>query len=400
MAKPDVKFDGPPPWSKIGRHGVFPEATHDEIARFNFLANLNKHLAGAIGPGNKLAYETRVKPKFRAEHGRDPETRQEVRKAMNRDPLHQMWSALRRNTMEMRQQAGRSMVLRQIDELNRKAAELNDEKPTLKLNPDLQIPRYISGVDHHCMPGSYHTELVEGDVSAAANYDTGLFVTTGGQLGAFTDGGGVAVAEYVKKNHPDFAPKRILDVGCGLGHNVLPIAAAFPEAEVIAVDVAAPMLRYGHARAQSMGITNVTFLQANAEDLGFEDESFDWIQTTMFLHETSTPAMSRLMSEFYRMLKPGGLMFHVEQPQYTPDMDLYEQFIRDWDAFNNNEPFWSQMHDIDVFSLMEASGFGKDKLFEVGVRAVADHTIFPEAPEADTEDHGRSAVWNAFGAWK
>ncbi|RMF12702.1 MAG: class I SAM-dependent methyltransferase, partial [Alphaproteobacteria bacterium] len=382
------------------RHDVFPEAKHDEIARFNFLANLNKHLASVIGPGNKLAYETRVKPKFRAEHGRDPETRQEVRKAMSRDPHYQIWSALRRNTMEMRQQAGRSMVLRQLDDLNRKAAALNEGKPTLKLDPTLKLPNYISGVDHHCMPGSYHTELVKDDVSAAANYDAGLFVTTGGALGAFSDGGGAAVAEYVKTHYPDFAPKRILDLGCGLGHNVLPIAAAYPDAEVIAVDVAAPMLRYGHARAQSLGITNVTFLQANAENLGFEDESFDWIQTTMFLHETSTSAMTRVMKEIYRMLRKGGLMFHVEQPQYTPDMDVYEQFIRDWDAFNNNEPFWSQMHDIDVFDLMEKSGFARDSLFEVGVRAVVDRSIFPEAPTGETEDHGRAAVWNAFGAWK
>ncbi|RMF10418.1 MAG: SAM-dependent methyltransferase, partial [Alphaproteobacteria bacterium] len=110
MAKTEVKFDGPPPWHKVGRHDVFPEAKHDEIARFNFLANLNKHLASVIGPGNQLAYETRVKPKFRAEHGPHPQSRHEGRKAMSRDPHYQIWSALRRNTMEMRQQAGRSMV--------------------------------------------------------------------------------------------------------------------------------------------------------------------------------------------------------------------------------------------------------------------------------------------------
>ena len=400
MSKPQLKFDGPPPWNKIGRHGVFPEAKHDEIARFNFLANLNKHLAAVVGPGNRLAYDKRVKPAFKAAHGHDPKTRQEVRKAMNADPLHQMWSALRRNTMEMRQQAGRSLVLRQIDALTQKARALSAGKDTLKLTPDLRLPNYISGVDHHCMPGSYYTELTKDDVTAAANYDSGLFVTTGGALGAFSDGGGVAIAEYMKKQHPEFHPKRILDVGCGLGHNVLPIAKVYPDADVVAIDVAAPMLRYGHARAQSLGVTNVTFLQADAEHLDYPDGAFDWIQTTMFLHETSNASMKRMMREFYRLLKPGGVMLHVEQPQYTPDMDVYEQFIRDWDAFNNNEPFWSQMHDIDVFGLMEKSGFKKDKLFQVGVRAVADRSIFPEAPTGDAEDHGRAAVWNAFGAWK
>ena len=86
------------------------------------------------------------------------------------------------------------------------------------------------------MPGSYYTELVPGDITGPANYDAGIFATTGGMLGRYNDGGGVAVAEWVSKNLPDFQPKRILDIGAGLGHNVLPIAAAFPDADVIAVD--------------------------------------------------------------------------------------------------------------------------------------------------------------------
>ena len=66
-----IHDDIPPPYSEVGTHGVFPRATHDERARFNFLANLNKHVAGTLGPGNKLAWEKRARPKFVAEHGRD-----------------------------------------------------------------------------------------------------------------------------------------------------------------------------------------------------------------------------------------------------------------------------------------------------------------------------------------
>jgi ubiquinone/menaquinone biosynthesis C-methylase UbiE len=302
--------------------------------------------------------------------------------------------------MEMRQQAGRSLVLRQAKQLAEKAAQLNAGKDTLQLNPNLTIPPYIAKVDNHLMPGSYHTELFEGDVSAAANYDMGLFVTTGGALGRFNDGGGKAIAQWLLSHHPEFKPKRILDIGCGLGHNVLPIAQAYPDAEVIAIDVGAPMLRYGHARAQAMGITNVKFIQMDGQYTGFPDESFDWIQTTMFLHETSGKSIHGIMKEIYRMLKPGGLTMHIEQPQYTPEMDLYEQFIRDWDAFYNNEPFWSKMHDIDTLELMTQAGFKAENFFQIGVRAVndnEDHTK-PHAPEP--EDHGRAAVWNVFGAWK
>lgn len=389
----------PPVWNRVGKHAVFPEAKHDEIARYNFLANLNRYLASVVSPGNKLAYEKRVRPEFQKEHDRDFETREEVHEAMKKDSYYQAWSALRRSAMEMRQQAGRSLVLRQAKELAQKAERLNQGQDTLKVNLDLEIPHYVRVVDHHCMPGSYYTELIEGDVTAAANYDSGLFVTTAGLLGRMNDGGGRAIAQWLKTEHPEFQPKRILDIGCGLGHNVLPLAQAYPNAEVIAIDVAAPMLRYGHARAQDLGVNNVTFIQMDGANTGFPDESFDWIQTTMFLHETSNKAIHQILEEIYRLLKIGGLTLHIEQPQYTEEMELYEQFIRDWDAYYNNEPFWSKMHDIDVKNLLIQSGFKQDAFIQIGVKAVND---IAEGQQADktVEDYGRSPFWNVFGAWK
>ena len=105
-----------------------------EVARFNFLANLNRHLSGVLGAGNRLAWETRVLPAFVAAEGRPPRDRFEVRRAMNRDPYHRFWSALRRNSMEMRQQNGRSMVLRQAAALAARAEALNAGQVYVVLN--------------------------------------------------------------------------------------------------------------------------------------------------------------------------------------------------------------------------------------------------------------------------
>jgi ubiquinone/menaquinone biosynthesis C-methylase UbiE len=395
------KFDVAPPYTAVALHGVSPQPSHDEAARFDFLANLNKYLSGTLGPGNKLAYDTRVLPGFVAEHGREPKDRFEIRHAMNRDPHHRFWSALKRNSMEMRQQNGRAMVLRQLDELNAKARQYNEGRDTLELDPEVAVPRYQSAIDIHCMPGSYHGEEVPGDVSAGANYDCGIFATTAGGLGALSDGGGQALVKWAREQRPGWQPQRILDIGCTVGHNIVPLALAFPDCEVIAIDTAAPSLRYAHARAQSLGATNIRFVQANAEDLSrWEDGSFDWVQTTMFLHETSGTALPRIIREGYRVLKQGGLMLHLEQPQYSDAMPLYEQFIRDWDAFNNNEPFWSAMHALDLKTIMQDAGFAADDLFVTGVRAVVDTDIFPSAGEEKEEDHGRAAVWHAYGAWK
>lgn len=396
-----MKQDVPPPYSAVTRHAVFPVASHDEAARFNFLTNFNKYLAGTIGAGNKIAYDTRVLPAFRAEHGRDPADRFEIRHAMNKDPWHRFWSACKRNSMEMRQQNGRSIVLRQLDELDAKARQYNEGRDTLELDPSVEVPRYQAAVDIHCMPGSYHGEERPGDVSAGANYDCGIFATTAGGLGALSDGGGQALVDWIKRERPGWAPRRILDLGCTVGHNIVPLALAFPEAEVIAIDTAAPSLRYAHARAQALGARNLKFAQMNAEDLSrFPDGYFDWVQTTMFLHELSGKALPRILKEATRVLAPGGLILHLEQPQYSDEMPLYEQFIRDWDAFNNNEPFWSAMHGLDLKKQMVDAGLPRDNLFVTGVKAVVDKEVFPESAFDEREDHGRAAVWNAYGAWK
>lgn len=391
-----------PSWRQIGRHAVFPNATHDEVARFDFLMRLNMHLAQSVQPGVKLAYETRVAPAFAAEHGRQPADRHEVRKAMQKDLHYQLWSALRRNTMEQRQQAGRSVVFRQLAQLRAAADKINDGASTLKLDSSIVQPRYASVVDIHCMPGNYHTEEVARDIAPGANYDAGLFVTTAGALGSYSDGGGQAVVDWLKQNKPGWSPKRILDIGCTIGHNAVPLAQAYPDAQVVAIDTAAPVLRYGHARAVSLGIGNIEFQQASGEAVPFQEGEFDLVTTAMFWHETSTKAMPRIMKEVHRVLVPGGITLHLEQPQYQ-NMAPFEAFMRDWDSYNNNEPFWTCMHEVDLDALMTQSGFPSGAYFETTMQAKVDRTLFPVPAGSEAgshEDYGRTPKWTAFGAIK
>jgi len=387
--------DCAPPWSDAGQHAMSPRAGHDDTARFNFLANFNKYMSTRVVGGNAVAYATRVRPAWERQHGRPPRDRREIREAMSRDPYYRMWSALRRSGMEMRQQAGRSLVLRQAGELSRRAEALNSGADTLRLDPGLKLPRYQSAIDNHCMPGSYFAEYFPGDVSAAANYDAGMFATTTGLFGRFLDGAGRGVVRWLATRRPGWTPSRILDIGCGLGHNTLPLASAFPGARVSAVDLSAPMLRYGHARAAGLGVRNVEFLQGNAEALPFDAGSFDVIFSTMFLHETSWRALRRILREVDRLLAPGGLHLHLEQPPYR-GMDEFEKFLRDWDCYHNNEPFWTTLHDTDMRALMTELGFAGDSLFETSIHAVVEDEM-PKVGE-EVEDFGRGGMWYAFGS--
>jgi len=59
----------------------------------------------------------------------------------------------------------------------------------------------------------------------------------------------------------------VLDVGCGKGAVSLPAAhATGPRGHVTGIDLAAPMLRHAAERARHAGLTNVSFVEGDAED--------------------------------------------------------------------------------------------------------------------------------------
>ena len=95
-AGPAQAYDGPPDYQAVGRHAVFPETQHDEVARLNFLAHMNRHLSTRVMPFVKTAWERRVEPELVKTSGQ-PKSRHEVRKALAQDPMFQTWVAGRPN---------------------------------------------------------------------------------------------------------------------------------------------------------------------------------------------------------------------------------------------------------------------------------------------------------------
>ena len=86
---------------------------------------------------------------------------------------------------------------------------------------------------------------------------------------------------------------------------------------------------------------------------------------------------------------------HLEQPPYH-GMDAFEQFLRDWDCYYNNEPFWTTLHDMKMLDVLGECGFGADRGFETEIHAVVDEHMPKVAQEV--EDYGRGGMWYAFGA--
>lgn len=344
------------------QHQILPSASHDELARQDFVQSFKVHLANRVSPGNRQAYDERVLPAFRQEHGRDPADRHEVRKAMANDRYYQFWSSLQRTSQEMMWDSVSHSVDRQADDLIDKARALGrGTAGSLELDPDLEIPKYHRAVDIHCQPGGYHTELQSDDVAAGAIYDRAVYIYTMGRAGPMNSDMGDSAVNWLRSTHPDFQPKDILDMGCTVGHSTLPWVDAYPNARVCGIDVAAPVLRYAHARAEALG-KPVHYSQQNAEQTNFDDGSFDLIVSQILLHETSGKAIRNIIRECHRLLRPGGIMIHLETPPYQAMEDPFDEFIMDWDTYNNNEPFWGPSHDIDYHDLAAEAGFDRDKV--------------------------------------
>jgi SAM-dependent methyltransferase len=388
-----------------GAHAMLPEATHDELSRQEFTKSFKQFIQAGLLPGLTPVYKGRVTKAFEREHGRAPADRRDIRAGMVKDLYFQHYAAANRIAQELLWEATNVSIDRQLPELIERAKALSAKAPAkLDLPDDFETPRYVTALDIHCMPGGYATEVTKDDVSVGVLYDRGVYLYSMGYMGPLNDDMGRSVCNYVKRKLNGFSPKRILDLGCTVGHATLPFKELFPEAEVWGVDVAAPQVRYAHARAAALGL-DVNFAQMNAEKTEFPDSHFDLIVSHILLHETSGKAMPKIFKECARLLAPGGYMIHADLPPFDL-MDPFTQFILDNETWYNNEPFWGAMREMDQVKLAKDAGFPPDtKRFDTAPMAVmefvTDGVGYSEsAAEAVAEREFVAGEYAPGGGWE
>ena len=99
--------------------------------------------------------------------------------------------------------------------------------------------------------------------------------------------------------------KRVLDIATGIGEPALSAASRVGSAgRVVATDISKQMLDVARIRASRAGLTNIEFLESDAERLDFPDHSFDAILCRWGI--TSLPEYSNLLVRIKRMLTPEG----------------------------------------------------------------------------------------------
>lgn len=116
-----------------------------------------------------------------------------------------------------------------------------------------------------------------------------------------------------------------LDIATGGGHTALAVAPHV--GHVVASDLTPRMLEAARAYLEDQGIENASFEVADAEDLPFEDESFDIVTCRIAPHHFSN--IAAFASEVARVLRPGGRF--VLMDSLGPDDDELDAFINEFE---------------------------------------------------------------------
>jgi len=134
-------------------------------------------------------------------------------------------------------------------------------------------------------------------------------------------------ARHIVQYASSGTPKAILEIACGTGRVTRHLQKAFPNARITATDINKDMVNI--ARQLTPG-TNIEWQTADAQELPFDDHSFDLVIFQFGL--MFVPDKQKALTEAHRILTPGGrLLFST------------------WDCIENNPVFHLADHVVKKY---------------------------------------------------
>ncbi len=182
-------------------------------------------------------------------------------------------------------------------------------------------------------------------------------------------------------------PRRILDLGCGTGSTTLMLKQAFPQAQVIGLDLSPYMLVRAEDKAKTAQL-DIEWRHGNAEKTGFPAESFDLITISLLFHETPPAVTQSILNECFRLLRVGGEVLILDGNQKT---------LRHLDWLNNifEEPYIRDFAAGSLDAWMGKAGFEAvqtDDLWLIhqvtrGVKPLKEESVVPRPTSGENAVH-------------
>jgi len=106
---------------------------------------------------------------------------------------------------------------------------------------------------------------------------------------------------------PALTSARVLELGCASGGNLLPLAARYPSAELVGVDLAEVHISHADEHRRELGLENVTFRRADIRDLAGESDQYDYIVAHGVYSWVPPPVQHALLNVLGQQLAPTGV---------------------------------------------------------------------------------------------
>ena len=154
----------------------------------------------------------------------------------------------------------------------------------------------------------------------------------------------------------------VLEVACGTGHTSELLSNL--NIDFIACDLTPAMMNKAKERLAGKSVFP-KFMEADAFNLPFEDNSFDLLISTRFLHLFKMDKQEELFAEFNRVLKPGGHLI-VDFDNWTSRWIMAVPYL----LYN-----LIRYQRIAPFSIYNKIAKTKSMLFKNGIRPIQTHGI-------------------------
>lgn len=102
---------------------------------------------------------------------------------------------------------------------------------------------------------------------------------------------------------------RVLELGCGDGGNVIPMAYVLPESTFVGIDLAARPIEAGRSVVERLGLGNITLLQKDLRELPADLGTFDYIIAHGLYAWVAPPVQDRILAVCRAYLAPQGVAF-------------------------------------------------------------------------------------------